>query len=86
MVEPVSIRAAMPQPLRNAPRANNPAAPQEVTPPKLAQLAADLTQQDAPIDTAKIAKIRGAIASGNYIIDPQRIAQAMIRLDSGYEG
>ena len=86
MVEPVSIRAAMPQPLRYAARANNPAAPQLVTPPKLAQLAADLVQQGAPIDTTKIAQIRGAIASGNYIIDPQRIAEAMIRLNGGYGG
>jgi flagellar biosynthesis anti-sigma factor FlgM len=47
--------------------------------PKLVQMASVLAQQGTPIDYAKIAQIRHAIANGDYKIDTSRIADAMLR-------
>ena len=35
----------------------------------------------APVDSAKVAAIRAAIAEGRYPVDPDKIAQSMIDLD-----
>jgi negative regulator of flagellin synthesis FlgM len=35
----------------------------------------------APVDSAKVAAIRAAIAEGRYPVDPHRIAERMIALD-----
>jgi negative regulator of flagellin synthesis FlgM len=35
----------------------------------------------APVDSAKVAAIREAIADGRYPVDPKKIAQSMIDLD-----
>jgi negative regulator of flagellin synthesis FlgM len=43
--------------------------------------AAELAAQGAPIDTAKVASIREAIANGTYKIDAKAIANRMIELD-----
>jgi negative regulator of flagellin synthesis FlgM len=43
--------------------------------------AAELAAQGAPIDTAKVASIREAIANGTYKIDAKAIAKRMIELD-----
>ena len=43
--------------------------------------AAELAAQGAPIDTAKVASIREAIANGTYKIDAKAIADRMIALD-----
>jgi len=43
--------------------------------------AAELAAQGAPIDTAKVASIRAAIANGTYKIDAKAIADRMIALD-----
>jgi len=43
--------------------------------------AAELAAQGAPIDTAKVASIREAIANGSYKIDAKAIADRMIELD-----
>lgn len=43
--------------------------------------AAELAAQGAPIDTAKVASIREAIANGTYRIDAKAIADRMIELD-----
>src|SRR5690606_31691471 len=43
--------------------------------------AADLAASGPPIDTAKVAAIRAAIAEGSYPIDPKAIAEKMIELD-----
>jgi flagellar biosynthesis anti-sigma factor FlgM len=50
--------------------------------PKLVQMASALAQQGTPIDYAKIAQIRHAIANGDYKIDTSRIADAMLRFHS----
>jgi len=43
--------------------------------------AAELAAQGAPIDSAKVAEIRAAIANGTYKIDAKAIAERMIALD-----
>lgn len=43
--------------------------------------AARVAQQGAPIDMDKISKIKAAIASGNYPVDPEAIADKMVELD-----
>lgn len=35
----------------------------------------------APVDVAKVARLRRLIASGTYVIDPERIAAAMLATD-----
>ena len=66
-------------PVRNAP-AQGSAAP-KAGEAALTNPAAQLAAAGAPIDTAKVASLRQAIAEGRYPIDPQRIADAMIKLD-----
>ena len=48
--------------------------------------AATIASEGAPVDQAKIAEIRAAIAEGSYIVDPQKLAQKMIALDLYSEG
>jgi negative regulator of flagellin synthesis FlgM len=43
--------------------------------------AARLAQEGAPIDTDKIQRIKSAIASGNYPVDADAIADRMVDLD-----
>lgn len=43
--------------------------------------AARMAAQGAPVDTDKIAAIKAAIASGNYPVDAEAIAQKMLDLD-----
>lgn len=46
--------------------------------PKLVQLARELSDQGPPVDQAKIARVRQAIAEGNYHIDTDAIANAIL--------
>ncbi|PZU57320.1 MAG: flagellar biosynthesis anti-sigma factor FlgM [Sphingobium sp.] len=43
--------------------------------------AARMAAEGAPVDLDRIAAIKAAIASGNYPVDPQRIADRMVDLD-----
>ncbi len=43
--------------------------------------AARMAAQGAPIDVARIARVKQAIASGNYPVDPDKIAEKMLDLD-----
>ena len=43
--------------------------------------AAMIAGEGAPIDQAKVDKLRAAIAEGRYLVDPQQLAQRMIALD-----
>lgn len=43
--------------------------------------AARMAAQGAPVDLDKVARIKQAIASGNYPVDPEAIADSMISLD-----
>lgn len=45
----------------------------------LLALADDLAAQPAPVDDARVAAIRGAIASGSYSLDPAATARAMMQ-------
>jgi flagellar biosynthesis anti-sigma factor FlgM len=49
---------------------------------RLIHLARTLADEGPPIDSAKIAQVRQAIADGNYHIDVEALANAMLR-DSG---
>lgn len=44
----------------------------------LIRLASDLAAQPAPVDTARVAALRGAIAEGRYAVDPAKIAGSML--------
>jgi len=46
--------------------------------PKLVSLAADLAKAEPPVDYAKIAQLRQAIAQGDYLIDLDSIAHSMV--------
>ena len=41
-------------------------------------LAAELAAQGPPVDAARVAELRAAIAEGRYDVDSRRIAEAMI--------
>jgi negative regulator of flagellin synthesis FlgM len=43
--------------------------------------ASRMASEGAPIDLDRIAAIKAAIASGNYPVDPERIADRMLALD-----
>lgn len=43
--------------------------------------AARMAALGAPVDSDRIARIRAAIAAGNYPVDPARIADRMLALD-----
>ncbi|MET0238632.1 MAG: flagellar biosynthesis anti-sigma factor FlgM [Sphingobium sp.] len=43
--------------------------------------AARLASEGAPVDLEKVARIKAAIASGNYPVDANRIADRMVELD-----
>jgi negative regulator of flagellin synthesis FlgM len=47
--------------------------------PTLVSLVAELANQGPPVDTAKIARVRQAIADGSYHLDSQQIADGMLR-------
>ncbi len=47
----------------------------------IATPAARLAQQGAPIDVEKVNRIKAAIASGNYPVDADAIADRMVELD-----
>lgn len=44
---------------------------------------ADLVGLGAPVDTDKVSTIRQAIAEGRYSVDPEAIAERMIKADLG---
>lgn len=46
--------------------------------PKLVSMAAELARQGPPVDFARIAQLRQAIAQGSYAVDVDSIAHAMI--------
>lgn len=61
-----------------------PAAPRDVATAEQAASAspaATLAAEGAPVDTAKVDRIRAAIADGSYAVDPQAIAAKMIEQD-----
>lgn len=47
----------------------------------VASPAARMAAQGAPIDSARVERVKAAIASGNYPVDPESIAEKMLDLD-----
>jgi negative regulator of flagellin synthesis FlgM len=91
MVDPVSFGPARPVQSRqdqSVERRTASTAPEKGSPvampslPILINLAAELANEAPPINTAKIAQIKNAIAMGSYRVNPEAIADAMI----GYYG
>jgi negative regulator of flagellin synthesis FlgM len=41
----------------------------------------ELVAEGPPVDSARVAAIRAAIAEGRYPVDPEKIAERMIALD-----
>ncbi len=52
-----------------------------VTLPRLLNLVADLASSGPPLDYAKIAQVRRAIADGSYKIDADALAKAIVSFD-----
>ncbi len=46
-------------------------------------LAAEVAGDAAPVDTARVATLKAAIADGRYAVDPPAIAERMIASDLG---
>lgn len=57
----------------------NPRAPARQGGPESAVF--EIAQSGPPVDSAKVAAIRSAIAEGRYPVDAERIAERMIALD-----
>jgi negative regulator of flagellin synthesis FlgM len=82
-VEAAKLREAA-QPKAAAPAAQAAAVAQSAAPAvseKVATPASRMAAQGAPIDMARVQKVKQAIASGNYPVDPDKIAEKMIDLD-----
>jgi negative regulator of flagellin synthesis FlgM len=82
MVDPVSSRPIGPAlPVRSEPfaKAQPVAAPPAVATPMLSQMVADLVGQGPPVDFARVAQLKQAIADGSYAVDPQAIARAILQ-------
>ncbi len=47
--------------------------------------AADMAAQGVPVDGAKVAAIKAAIAEGRYPVDPAKLADAMIKFAASGE-
>jgi negative regulator of flagellin synthesis FlgM len=52
--------------------------PPAATLPQLLNLVADLAGAEPPVDNARIAEIRRAIADGSYTVDPDVLARAIV--------
>ena len=59
-----------------------PGAGKPVSPPRLGELVRQMAASP-PIDTARVAALRAAIADGSYAIDADAIAARMIAFDRG---
>ena len=65
---------------RSTAKVTTEAAPEKVA-TTVSTPAARMAAEGAPIDTARINRIKQAIASGNYPVDPEKIAEKMLDLD-----
>ncbi len=65
----------------SAPAAQATQASTSATAETLATPAARMASQGAPVDSARIERVKQAIASGKYPVDPDKIAEKMLDLD-----
>ncbi len=59
--------------------------PKAMVPAQISGIARNLAASP-PVDAARVTALRSAIAGGTYKPDPDRIAAAMIRLETGSRG
>lgn len=59
------------------------AAPETLPTARLTRLAGTLADMSPPVDVARVARLRTAIASGSYGVHPAIIASAMIDFHNG---
>jgi negative regulator of flagellin synthesis FlgM len=76
-VKPVSRPAVEPSQKTVPSRVTSGAIAQASSLPQLIELASELASQEVPIDYAKIALVRQAVALGTYRIEPEKVADAM---------
>ena len=79
VVAPIATNA--PRTLETGRSATEAIALAKPTLPHLLELAADLSASGPPIDYARIAQIRRAIADGSYKIDTAALAKAIVHFD-----
>jgi flagellar biosynthesis anti-sigma factor FlgM len=86
MVGPVTYRTQIPGTVHREPgeRLRQPADKQApvtamLSPSRLAELARTLAESGPPVDHARIAQLRQAIAQGSYALNPDSIADALYR-------
>jgi negative regulator of flagellin synthesis FlgM len=82
MVQPISISPlrslrAEAVSAREAPPTTQ-ASTSSVSTPVLSRMVDDLIAQGPPVDFAKVAHLKAAIADGRYAVEPREIARAMI--------
>ena len=75
---PVAASAPAPEALRNGRTGTAPAAEVPANLPRLVAIARELARQGPPIDYARIAQVRQAIALDSAAIDVDRLARAML--------
>lgn len=79
LLDPVAAKAA------GAAKAAKPEAAAQAPRAELSELAtAARDAASAPVDAARVAELRAAIANGSYKVDPEQIASKMVALDLGW--
>jgi len=79
-VEAAKLREAV-QTRAAAPAAQASQASASIVAETVATPAARMAAQGAPLDSARIERVKQAIASGKYPVDPDKIAEKMLDLD-----
>jgi len=79
-VEAAKLRESA-QTRTTAPAAQATQASTSATAETVATPASRMAAQGAPVDSARIERVKQAIASGKYPVDPEKIAEKMLDLD-----
>ena len=79
-VEAAKLREAV-QTRTSAPAAQTSQASASIAAETVATPASRMAAQGAPVDSARIERVKQAIASGKYPVDPDKIAEKMLDLD-----
>jgi flagellar biosynthesis anti-sigma factor FlgM len=82
MVDPVSSRPIgqiLQTKADRVAKAQPAAATPPIATPVLSKMVAELVDQGPPVDFARVAQLKQAIADGSYAVDPRAIARAMIQ-------
>ncbi len=79
-VEAAKLREAA-QTRTSAPAAQTSQATASIVAETVSTPASRMAAQGAPVDSARIERVKQAIASGKYPVDPDKIAEKMLDLD-----